>query len=118
VVGLKRFESRLYRPRLSKPLIGQNTKQHLLSKYAKSYAVLLFENAQKYKHLFVKVNDIQLIKPSVRNNIIKSLIALSRYQGSYNLFKSKMVTHGIKYVRPDPVTTFTRIFNNDARFFV
>ena len=101
-------------PEAFKTIDWDQYKQYLLAKYAKSYAVLLFENAKKYHSLLAKVNDIQLIKSSIRNNIIKSLIALSRYQGSYDAFKSKMVSHGIKYVRPDAITTFTRIFNNNA----
>ncbi len=89
-------------------------KQYLEAKYATGYAIQLLENAKKYNHLLEKVNEIQLIRPTIRNNIIKALIALSRYQGTYNTFKNQMTIHGIKFVRPDPITSFTRIFNSQA----
>jgi hypothetical protein len=64
--------------------------------------------------LLSDVNDIQLSKPTVRNNIINGLTALSKYLGTYDSFKMTMLTHGIKRVRPDPLQTFTRIFNSKA----
>jgi hypothetical protein len=114
MVGPEEFESSSIAPETLKSINWEEYRQHLQSKYAKGYALQLFENAQKYNQLLVRVNDIQLIKPTVRNNIIKGLIALSRYQGTYESFKNEMKIRGIKYVRPDPITTFTRIFSNDA----
>jgi hypothetical protein len=55
-----------------------------------------------------------LAKPTARNNIINALIALSRYQGTYDCFKAKMHTHGIKRYKPDPIAAFTRIFSSNA----
>jgi hypothetical protein len=86
----------------------------LLSKYVKAYAVLLFESAQKYQHLLRDINGIQLLKPTIRNNIINALLALSRYQGNYYIVKSQMKAHGVKHYKPDQITTFTRIFNTNA----
>jgi hypothetical protein len=86
----------------------------LLSKHTKSYAVSLFEHSRKYYQLLDNVNGIQLSKPTVRNNVINGLTALSKYLGTYESFKKSMGTHGIKRVRPDPLQAFTRIFNSDA----
>jgi hypothetical protein len=75
---------------------------------------LLFESAQKYQHLLSDVNGIQLLKPTIRNNIINALLALSRYQGTYDIIKRQMKAHGVKHYKPDQITTFTRIFNSNA----
>jgi len=114
LVGLAGFEPASIAPETLQKINWTEYKEHLLSKYAKGYAIQLFENAQKYNHLLKKVKDVQLIKPTVRNNIIKALIALSRYQGTYETFKNQMTIQGIKYVRPDPITAFTRIFNSNT----
>jgi intergrase/recombinase len=89
-------------------------KQYLDNKYAKSYATSIFEHSIKYYTYLDDVNQIQLVKPTVRNNIINALIALSRYLGNYEEFKREMDSHGIKRVKPDPIATFTRIFSSNA----
>lgn len=114
LVGPPGFEPGSIAPEALKSIDWSEFKQFLLSKYVKAYAVLLFESAQKYQHLLNDVNGIQLIKPTIRNNIINALLALSRYQGNYDIVKTQMKAHGVKHYKPDQITTFTRIFNNDA----
>ena len=65
-------------------------KQYLDSKYAKGYATAILEYSRKYYGYIEDVNQIQLAKPTARNNIINALIALSRYQGTYDTFKAKL----------------------------
>jgi len=89
-------------------------KQYLNSKYAKCYAVSILEHSKKYHHLLSDVNGILQAKPSVRNNLINSLTALSRFQGSYDCFMADLKSHGIKRTKPDAVQAFTRIFNSSA----
>ena len=84
------------------------------SKYAKSYAVQLSEYSRKYCPLLNDVNSILLAKPTIRNNVINALTALSRFLGTYNSFMAEMKAHAIKRVRLDPMQTFTRIFNSNA----
>jgi len=112
--GPEEFESSSIAPEAQKSIDWSEFKQSLLSKYVKAYAVLLFESAQKYQHLLNDVNGIQLLKPTIRNNIINALLALSRYQGNYDLVKTQMKAHGVKHYKPDQITTFTRIFNSEA----
>jgi hypothetical protein len=114
LAGLPGFEPGSIAPEAQKSINWINFKQYLISKYAKAYAVLLYESAQKYQHLLNDVNGIQLLKPTIRNNIINALLALSRYQGNYDVIKSRMKAHGIKHYKPDQITTFTRIFNTQA----
>ena len=89
-------------------------KQYLDSKYAKGYATSILEHSRKYYGYLDGINQIQLAKPTARNNIINALIALSRYQGTYDTFKAKMASHGIKRYKPDPIAAFTRIFSSNA----
>jgi len=89
-------------------------KQYLDSKYAKGYATAIFEYSRKYYGYLDDVNQIQLAKPTSRNNIINALVALSRYQGTYDEFKARLASHGIKRYKPDPIAAFTRIFSSNA----
>jgi hypothetical protein len=89
-------------------------KEYLYSKYAKSYALCIFEHVQKYNHMLNNVNDIMLVKPTIRNNIVNSLVVFSRYTGNYEQFKNELKIHGIKKYKPDPIEAFTRIFNSNA----
>jgi hypothetical protein len=114
MVGLPGFEPGSIEPKAFITINWSEYKQYLFSKYAKSYAVQLFEHSRKYQHLLDDVNGIQLTKPTVRNNIINGLTALSKYLGTYKSFKRNMCVHGIKRVKPDPVQTFTRIFKSSA----
>ena len=91
-----------------------NFRQYLDNKYAKGYATAIFEHSQKYYTYLNDVNQIQIAKPTARNNIINALIALSRYLGKYEEFKKEMDSHGIKRYKPDPIATFTRIFSSNA----
>jgi hypothetical protein len=54
-------------------------KQYLFSKYARSYAVQLFEYPRKYYPLLDDVNSILLSKTAIRNNVVNSLTVLGRF---------------------------------------
>jgi hypothetical protein len=111
MVGLPGFEPESIEP---KDINWSSFKQHIYSKYAKSYAIGIFEHARKYQSFLNDVNQIQLLRPTVRNNIINALIVLSRYQGTYDIFKNQMKIHGITRYKPDPIAAFTRIFSSNA----
>jgi hypothetical protein len=114
VVGLPGFEPGSIEPKGARNINWSEYKQYLFSKYAKSYAIQIFEHSRKYRHLLEDVNGIQLCKPTIRNNVINALTVLSKYLGTYESFKKSMQVHGIKRVKADPVQAFTRIFNSDA----
>jgi hypothetical protein len=113
-MGLPGFEPGSIEPKAPRNIKWKEYKRYLHSKYAKSYAVQLFEYSRKYYPLLGDVNSILLSKSTIRNNVINSLTALSRFLGTYNFFMAEMKAHGIKRVRPDPMQTFTRIFNSNA----
>ncbi|MCW4025572.1 MAG: integrase [Candidatus Bathyarchaeota archaeon] len=111
MVGLPGFEPGSIEP---KSLIWSDFKKYVEAKYAKSYSYTILEYSAKYHSYLKDVNKIQLAKPTVRNNIINALTALSRYIGTYDSFKKDMELHGIKRYKPDPIATFTRIFSSNA----
>ena len=114
MMELPGFEPGSIEPKAPLKINWSEYKQYLFSKYAKSYAVQLFEYSRKHDSLLNDVNSILLSKSTIRNNVINSLTALSRFLGTYNSFMAEMKAHGIKRVRQDPVQAFTRIFNSNA----
>jgi hypothetical protein len=89
MMGLPGFEPGSIEPKSPKSIDWSNYKQYLESKYAKSYAVQLFEYSRKYYPLLNDVNSILLSKQTIRNNVINSLTALSRFLGTYNSFMDR-----------------------------
>jgi intergrase/recombinase len=113
-MGLPGFEPGSIEPKSFSSIDWSSFKQYVDSKYAKSYAVSIMEHSRKYHSLLDNVNQIQLFKPTVRNNIVNALIVLSRFTGRYEKFKLEMKSHGIKKYKADPIQAFTRIFNSNA----
>lgn len=50
----------------------------------------------------------------VRNQVIKSLVCLSKYLGVHKEFKRKLEDYGVKVKKPSAFSSFLRIFNNKA----
>jgi len=113
-MGLPGFEPGSIEPKGSRNIDWSKYKQYLESKYVKGYAKSLFAHSRKYCNWLENVNEIQLSRPTARNNIINGLTALSKYLGIYGSFKKRMKVHGIKRVKPDPMQSFMRIFNSKA----
>ena len=86
-------------------------KEYIFSKYHKSNAQVLYCYAVKYAKLLRNPQEIDLIKDTIKNNVIKSLIALSRYIGKYNEFKSVLKDYGITLKAQNGLQSFLRLFN-------
>jgi hypothetical protein len=89
-------------------------KKYVESKYAKTYSYTILENSVKYFNYLSDVNQIQLVKPTARNNIINASTILSRYLGTYDSFKNQTKIHGIIRYKPDTIAAFARIFSSNA----
>jgi intergrase/recombinase len=113
-MGLPGFEPESIEPKSEKTINWQNFKQYVDNKYAKAYALSIFEHSRKYYHLLENVNGILSIQPTTRNNTINALTALSRFLGTYDSFMSELKCHGVKRYKPDAIQSFTRIFNGEA----
>jgi len=74
----------------------------LFNKYSKKHAYNIFNYARKYSHMLCEdLRELELLTPSVRDHAIKALIALSKYLGVYDSFKSRLKNYGIKLSTPD-----------------
>ena len=82
-------------------------------KYAQSYAPTVICYAKKYQHLMVgNLAELEAFSDSKRNSVLKALLSLSRYLGTYGEFKAKMKAHGIAWSRTSSVDAFLRIMSN------
>jgi intergrase/recombinase len=60
------------------------------------------------------LRELELLSPNVRDHVIKALIALSKYLGVYDNFKSKLKNYGIKLSTPNTFNAFLRIMNGSS----
>jgi hypothetical protein len=88
-------------------------REQVYNKYAKSCASVMVSYAKRYEHCLFNVSAIESITPTTRNNAIKSLIVLSKFLGLTEEFKASLKSYGIKLSRPDALSAFTRIYNNN-----
>jgi intergrase/recombinase len=89
-----------------------NYKVFLDRRYNKQYAVANYNYARKYWDFYFNPSKILSLQTSMRANVVKALIALSKFQGNYLEFKERIRQHGIKWVKPDNFTAFLNILNN------
>jgi hypothetical protein len=74
---------------------------------------LLFSYAIKFQDCLSDVSKITELKPSVKSNVLKALICLSKYIGTYTEFTKAFKNHGIKWTSPDSFKSFINIFSNN-----
>jgi intergrase/recombinase len=69
--------------------------------------------ANRYSHLIYSENlrEIDLLSNDNKTHVIKSLILISKFNGTYKQFKDKMSTYGIKMFRASGLDAFLRIMN-------
>jgi intergrase/recombinase len=83
--------------------------QWVNAKYAKTYARIILQHTKKYYHLLNDVKSLDLIKPTIKNNVIKSLIILSKFLGIHEQFKYTLKNYGVKLHKQDALQSFLRI---------
>ena len=82
-------------------------------KYADSYAPTVICYAKKYRHLmFGNLAELEAFSDSKRNSVLKALISLSKYSGTYRAFKARQKAHGLGWSRTSSVDAFLRIMSN------
>jgi len=87
-------------------------KAYLDSKYGHQYSTANYNYANKYLSCYLNPSKLLSLSPSMRANVLKALIALAKFIGTYLEFKEKLRQHGIKWIRPDNFSTFLNILNN------
>ena len=86
-------------------------KTWVCNKYANSWAVSVYCYAKKYSYLLNDLGNIDNLPSTIRNNVTKSLIILSKFLGVNQQFKQRLLDYGIKIRRQDSFTSFLRILN-------
>jgi intergrase/recombinase len=88
-------------------------REFLKSKYNKDYSTKLYTYTLRYQEVYGNLSLLETIPSTVRNNALKSLVALSKYKGEYSEFHNRLKAHGIKWVSTDAFTSFTNVFNHN-----
>jgi hypothetical protein len=73
----------------------------------------MFNYTLKYYDTYSNPSIIQTVPETIRHNVLKSMIALSKFKGDYLEFHDKIKQYGIKWVSQDSFTSFLKIFNNN-----
>jgi intergrase/recombinase len=80
------------------------------NKYSKSWARDVFYYAKKYHGMLIgNFKELESFSKSKRNNVLKAVIALSKYLGTYSEFKAKMANYGVKWQNQNSFESFIRI---------
>jgi hypothetical protein len=89
-------------------------KQYLFSKYSHVYAEIQFNYLLKYSKCYDNPTELLSVPVTIRSNVLKSMITLSKYLGNYEAYKSAIKNHGIKWANNnDSLTAFVRILNGN-----
>jgi intergrase/recombinase len=82
----------------------------LLKRYSKTWAPTVFSYARKYHWMLTgNLRELDSFSKSKKNNVLKSLIALSKYLGIYKRFKLRVASYGIKWEYQNSLEAFLRI---------
>jgi hypothetical protein len=87
-------------------------KQYLQSKYSRNWSKAVYLYSKKYHGLLENPRELDTFKDHKRNNVLKSLVVLSKYLGRCQHFKHMLDQYGIKPSRKDAFSSFLRILNN------
>jgi len=75
---------------------------------------LQYNYVLKYGRLIDNPSELNSLPVSTRSNVLKALVNLSKYQGQYENFKSKLKNYGIKWLSADTsFNSFLAIINNN-----
>jgi intergrase/recombinase len=87
-------------------------KEYLAKKYGNQYVSMQYSYAIKYIDCLENPSKILEVPTSIKGNILKALICLSKYLGIYLEFKDALKQHGIKWTTATSFDSFINIFNN------
>jgi len=87
-------------------------KTWLDKKYSKGWSAIVFQLAKKHEDLlFGDLGELSVFSKSKKNNVLKALIALSKYLGVYEQFQARRKQFGIHWERQNALQSFLRIIN-------
>jgi hypothetical protein len=86
----------------------------LLSKFSRSYALQVYNNGLRHYDCLDNPQNISILPISIRSNILKAMVNLTKYLGCYEEFKVRLRNHGVKWInQDDSFNSFLRIVNNN-----
>jgi len=88
-------------------------KTWMFNKYSRSSATTFYAYAKKYQNLLVNIRGIDNLPITIKSNVVKSLIILSKFLGLHQQFKKRLLDYGVKMHRQDSFTSFLRILNTN-----
>jgi hypothetical protein len=88
-------------------------RQYLQSKYARQYASLLYSYAVRYSECLQNPSKMVTLPSTIQQNVLKGMVALSKFLGCHEEFTKAFKNHGIKWIQGDGLSAFIRIFNNN-----
>jgi hypothetical protein len=88
-------------------------KAYLESKYNHQYATTSYNYIIKYVDCYSNPSKLLEIPTSIRSNVLKALIMLSKLKGEHETFKASLKQHGIKWYANDNFNTFLNMMINN-----
>jgi hypothetical protein len=85
----------------------------LSKKYVPKYVNMQLNNAKKYHDCLRDPSRLLTLSPSVRSNVLKALICLSKYLGTYLSFREIIKQYGIRWDRTDSLESFMHIMSSN-----
>ncbi len=82
-------------------------------KYVPHYADLLLCYSKKYLDMFYDAKKIAFVPESNRNNVVKALVALSKFLGCHERFSYELKNCGVGLIKQSALESFLRILNAD-----
>jgi hypothetical protein len=62
-------------------------RDYLLSKFSRSYASQMYNKSVKYYDCYENPQIISTVPSSIRGNVLKAMVNLSKYLGKYEEYK-------------------------------
>jgi len=89
--------------------------QWVRKKYSRTHAPNILSLTRRFSHLMTgNLRDLDVLPNGIRNNAIKALIVLAKFQGVHKEFKQRLDDYGIKMSKQDAFASFIRIYNNNS----
>jgi len=104
-----------YRHSNTQNLNWDRFRQYLNNKFVPSYAKMNYCYGKKYAELLNNPSELESFSKGKKKNILKALIALSKYLGLYGEFKDRLKDYDIKWSSTSSIDSFFRIFNNNSK---
>jgi intergrase/recombinase len=88
-------------------------REYLSKLYGKEYTSILYNYALRFNDCLDNPSKISSLPISIKSNVLKAMIALSKYLGKYEDFTKDFKSHGVKWSQPDSFNAFLNIVNNN-----